>query len=168
MGGYHSQSSTSKPSELEKERVGLQNTLGQNLYNQGGQIFGEINPTAQGMLNNPVTPGERSAIFETSMAPVANTYDALRANLARRAATSRNPAGLIAGENQAARQRGEALSTAANGAEMKALQLGDQRRQAALAALGSLYGINQATMSKLLGGIPENVTVSSGRGFNIG
>jgi hypothetical protein len=101
------------------------------------------------------------------MAPVASTYDAMRQNLINRAGATRNPAGLIAGEDRAAREKGTALSTAASGAEMNALELGDKRRQAALTALGNAYGINQQTMARLLGGMPGQASQGSSSSFGL-
>jgi hypothetical protein len=160
MGASHS---SSGPSPLQTQRVGLQNQLGQQAYGTGQTIFGEVSPTLQGMLNNPVTPQERAAIFETAMAPPrtrrygapqASAFSAAAENAAQRAGHTCNPAGLLETDEQLARGKGQAMSDSAMKAEQEALAVQDQRRQDALRNLGQLYGINMQTLGRLIGGMP--------------
>jgi len=163
MGGSKS---SSGPSALQKQRIGLQNQLGQQLYGTGQQIFATEFPTLGGLLNSPMSPQERAAIFETAMAPQASAFDAARENAAQRAARTRNPAGLLETDEQLAREGGQAQSDAAMRAQFESMNVLDQRRQEALQGLAQLYGIDLGELGRLMGGIPETPT-SSGFSFKL-
>jgi hypothetical protein len=162
MGGSKS---SSGPSGLQSQRVGIQNQLGKSLYAQGQGIFNEVNPTLEGELNNPLTAEEQGALTQTAMQPAASAFDAARANAAQRAARTRNPAGLLESEEQLAQKAGEGASTAAENALVQGMNIAQQRRNAAAMQLGQMYGISEEAMARLLGGLPSGQ--SSGFGFHL-
>jgi hypothetical protein len=160
----HSSSKSQTGPAFEKQR----SQYGTALFNQGQGIFGEVNPTLQGMLNNPVTPQEQSALTQNAMQPISSSYDAAALNAAQRAARTRNPAGLLSLDESLAQKKGEGLSGAAENALLAGTKTADTRRQQALQSLGQLYGIDQETLSRLLSGQQGTSSSSSwGGGFKL-
>jgi hypothetical protein len=162
--GHSSSSQKSKTGPaFEQQRSAFGNTL----FNQGEGVFGPVTATETGLLNNPVTPEEQNALTQTAMQPVASSFNAAANRNTERAATSRNPAGLLSVNDQLARQGAEAQSEAAEKALLAGMDVGDKRRAQAASTLANLYGIDMGTMAKLLSGQQGTSSGSSG-GFNFG
>ena len=130
---------------LLNTQAGTQFSNAQNAYSAASSGLNQI-------AQNPgYTPAQINAQTVAAQTPIAQQGAAARTGIINRAAATHNDAGMIAGEDAAARTSGQNQSTAALGVQNNAGQVALQQRMQALQGLGGLYGTASSGASSLYG-----------------
>ena len=158
-----------------------QTQRGQQAFNQatgyatqanqrGGELYGSLLPEYQKLISGGgYSPEEQAGIRQATLGGLGATFEALRQRAENRVARTRNPAGFGELEDELARGQGRQAAELAGGLQGRFADEAQRRREAGLAGLGRLYGINAEEVARLLGITPGLLeTPRRGGGFRVG
>jgi hypothetical protein len=125
---------------------------------QGQALQKSILPGYQDIVAHPgYTAGEKAAMGTAAEEGTGAAFGSAQEALARRAAKTRNVAGVGEMADVLARERAKATGETAAGLQQKFADTAFQRKMAGLEGMGQLYGIDQQTLRTMLGMPAEDI-----------
>lgn len=115
-------------------------------------LYGTVSSADNAILKNPgYSPAQINTQMNAALTPIAGQTAAAQTSLKQRAAATGNSAGLVAGQDQAARTGAQLGSQAAYGVQSNADNVALQQQNQALNNLTNLYGTTTGAATNLYG-----------------
>lgn len=154
-----------------KNEQGLLNDQAAAIGNNASSLYGSASTGYNGVLADPgFSKDQINTQTNAAVTPIAGQAASAQQALARRAAATNNSAGLVSGQDSAARTAGQQESQAAWGVQSNADQVSLNERDKALQGLSSLYGttLNNSTSLYDIGQKAQATRTPSTYGVSLG
>jgi hypothetical protein len=139
-------------SNPQQNQLNLNQGQASSLFGNAQNLYGQINPALQNILNNPgYSNSQVSNLYTGALQPISGAYGSASGNLRRTASATRNDAGLYSGAAGLAQKAAEAMGPAASKVATQVADYPREQQFKALSGMESLYGPSLSAGTTLSG-----------------
>lgn len=141
-----------------EQQQNLLNTQAGTQFNNAQSAYGAASTGFNSIINNPgYTPQQIQQQTVAAQTPIAGQAATAQNQLKQRAAATGNTAGMVAGQDAAARTSGQQQSDAALGVQTNAANVALQQRMQAFQGQSGLYGTASGSAGNLYGNATQSM-----------